>query len=82
MIDTYMDRADAVTGWMQPIHEDPRYWGGKLYDTVIERNAAKARALLKWQLLTDVNNHRHEIQHDIRLGSQNSIFEANGRMKS
>lgn len=81
MLDTYFDRA-SWPGWMKPIHEDRRYWGGKLYDTVIERNAAKARALLQWQVLADVSNHRFEICNDIQLGSQGSIFEANGRMKS
>lgn len=48
MIDTYADRADAATGY-EPTprqaadRDDPRYWNGGLYDTVISRMAAEAR---------------------------------------
>jgi hypothetical protein len=48
MIDTYMDRASWPT-WMdllprQPVnYDDPCYWNGNLYNTVIDRMAAEAR---------------------------------------
>ena len=87
MIDTYMDRCDAAN-WrsasdnkVQQLFEDPRYWNRWLYDTVIDRQVAKARALLKWQLLTDVSNHKHEIRQGVRVGSAGSLFESNGRMR-
>lgn len=48
MIDTYFDRADAATGYVHPLtkpvnHDDPRYWNGELYDSMISRMAAQAR---------------------------------------
>ena len=86
MLDTYFDRVDAASGYeptpSRPISEDPRYWGGKLYATVIDRQVAEARAILRWTIGMTANNHRHEIRHGVRLGSQHSIFEANGRWKS
>lgn len=82
MIDTYFDRCDAASDRNQtqpPIHEDPRYWGGQLYATVIDRMAAKARAVMRWEILANANNHLHEIRHGIACGSKDSIFNHQGR---
>jgi hypothetical protein len=48
MIDTYMDRADAATGYKPtkqaaPDYDDPRYFRGSLYATVIDRMVAEAK---------------------------------------
>lgn len=48
MIDTYFDRTDWPT-WMNPKHQpkhwdDPRYFNGSLYSTVIDCNVAEAKA--------------------------------------
>lgn len=51
MIDTYMDRCDAAAGtWrtdrdqaVQSLYDDPRYFNGSLYNTMIDRNVAEAR---------------------------------------
>lgn len=47
MIDTYFDRADAATGYRPktcaPSYEDPRNFGGQIYNTMIDRNVAEAR---------------------------------------
>jgi hypothetical protein len=51
MIDTYFDRADASLGYRRtpyrPVWNDPRFFMGQLYSTMIERNAAEARFNLK-----------------------------------
>ena len=52
MMDTYFDRADAVTGCLSNTatcldSEDPRYFNGCLYDTTINRNVAKAKYKLQ-----------------------------------
>lgn len=50
MLDTYMDRADAAIGYRPmpctPVTDDARYFNGAFYATVIDRNAAEARANL------------------------------------
>lgn len=47
MIDTYMDRCDAASGYRpepaKSLIDDPRYFNGQLYETAIARNAAVAR---------------------------------------
>lgn len=55
MIDTYMDRADAATGYTPPAakpvdRDDPRYWNGALYATVIDRMVAEARQTLRTEI--------------------------------
>lgn len=50
MIDTYFDRCDAANDYKstasRPIWEDPRYYNGSLYSTLIDRNVAEAKANL------------------------------------
>jgi hypothetical protein len=86
MIDTYFDRVDAAQGRKptpsRPISEDPRYWGGQLYATVIDRHVAEAKAVMRWTIGTTANNHKHEIHHGIHVGSHGSLFEHTGRMKT
>lgn len=85
MIETYMDRADAVIGFRatpsRPANEDPRYWAGHLYATVIDRMAAEARAKVRWEIATATNDHRREIRMGIRAGSFASLFTKEGRRK-
>jgi hypothetical protein len=86
VIDTYFDRVDAATGYeptpSRPISEDPRHWGGQLYATVIDRQVAEARAIVRWVVVTTAATHSVEMRHGIQLGSRHSQFEANGRWKS
>lgn len=86
MIDTYMDRSDAATGYRPPPakpvdREDPRYWAGQLYATVTDCNVARARAVLRWELSQNALEHRHETRLGIRMGSEHSVFTANGKRK-
>jgi hypothetical protein len=52
MIDTYMDRCDAASGFKPatstPIWHDERYFNGQLYATMIDRNVAEARSNLEF----------------------------------
>lgn len=85
MIDTYFDRVDAAQGYKftpsQPISEDPRYWGGQLYATVIDRQVAEARATLRWVITNAARWHKAEMAHGIRLGDSHSFYTAAGVMK-
>lgn len=86
MIDTYFDRADAATGYRaqrtQPIHEDPRYWGGQLYATVADRTVAKARAMVRFTIAAAARDHQLEMQCGIPVGTKNSAFDGAGRRKT
>lgn len=66
MIDTYMDCADRTTGYhptpSRPLSEDPRYWNGQLYSTVIDRMVAEAKSDLSGQLGFVVAMHKIEIR--------------------
>lgn len=79
MIDTYFDRADAALGYprrhqSKPVWEDPRYYNGQLYATMIDRNVAEARDRLAGALDRAVRHHLWEIRLGVRLGSDKSIF--------
>ena len=55
MIDTYFDRADRTTGYRatssQPVdRDDPCYWNGALYDSVINRMVAEAKQTLRTEI--------------------------------
>jgi hypothetical protein len=64
MIDTYMDKASWPT-WMTPSpavdRDDPRYWNGALYNTVIDRMVAEAKFELQGQLAFSVAHHKRQI---------------------
>lgn len=87
MTATYMDRADAATGYRLPppppgrVHEDPRYWNGSLYATVTDRMAAEARAIVRWTAAEAAHIHKWEIRHGIKLGTRLSTYQANGQRK-
>ena len=89
MLDTYMDRADAATGYMlrqqreteRRLQDDPRYWAGQLYESAIAAAVARAKAALRWELTLDVNDHQIEMRHGIRLGDVRSVFLEDGRRK-
>jgi hypothetical protein len=85
MIDTYFDRADAATGYRPtpsaPIHEDPRYWAGRLYATVLDRHMAKAKHSLACQISSIHSRHSFEIRNGFKLGDFGSQFTKEGRRK-
>ncbi len=85
MIDTYFDRVDAAFGYKptrsRPISEDRRHFRGALYETYIDRLVAEARYNLDIAVARAANNHRHEIHHEIALGSTGSCYKSNGRMR-
>lgn len=73
MIDTYFDRADAATGYRatppQPVdREDPCYWNGALYDSVINRMVAEAKFELQGQLVFVVAHHKRQIRDGFAQG--------------
>lgn len=85
MLDTYFDRCDWPV-WMQtkqqqPIHEDPRYWGGQLYATVADRTVAKARAMVRFTVAAAARDHLAEMSRGISLGTKQSLFDGAGRRK-
>ena len=88
MIDTYFDRADRATGYhlltrtpLPDITEDPRYWGGQLYATVIARKVAEARAMVRWTVASAARDHQREMYCGIPVGSTLSEFDDSGRRK-
>lgn len=85
MLDTYFDRCDWPV-WMQtkqqqPIHEDPRYWGGQLYATVADRTVAKARAMVRFTVAAAARDHLAEMSCGIPVGTKHSLFDGAGRRK-
>lgn len=86
MIDTYFDRADAAQRYPaifppQSVHEDPRYWGGQLYSTVIARMVAEARAMVRFTVAAAARDHQREMYCGIPLGTKHSVFDGAGRRK-
>jgi len=71
MIDTYFDRADAATGYeptagVQPMHEDPRWYAGQLYSTMIDRDVAIAKNRLTWFIEARVIHHKAMMWRDAK----------------
>ena len=85
MIDTYMDRCDAATGYKPkrcaPIWDEPLYWNGQIYCTVIDKLTAQAMARVRMATHFAAVWHHDEIAHGISMGSPLSSFAANGRRK-
>jgi hypothetical protein len=84
MIDTYMDRCDAASGYLSTtrfIEEDPRYYNGQLYATVIDRNVAEARSKLQLALIQTHAAHAYEMAVRIPLGHRRSLFTHEGLRK-
>ena len=86
MIDSYMDRADAATGYRptprQPVdRDDPRYFACVIYETPSAARALEALGNLHWALTCDCLTHKTEMRHGIRMGSAHSAFDASGRRK-
>lgn len=89
MIDTYFDRCDAASGaWrtqrdhsLQSLYDDPRYFGGQLYATMIDRNVAEAKDRLASMLDRDLAIHRWEMNYGIKVGDWDSYFDKNGIRK-
>jgi len=65
MIDTYFDRVDAANGYKstasRPIWEDPRYYDGQLYATMIDKNVAMAKEAVKLRIAAKTGQVRYEI---------------------
>jgi hypothetical protein len=65
MIDTYFDRVDAAQGFKpkrsRPVHDDPRYFNGHLYATMLDRNVAEAKANLEHFIDMTWEHHRYEL---------------------
>jgi hypothetical protein len=84
-----MDRCDAAAhSWqaareleLQRLYEDPRYWCGQLYTTVVDRMVAEAKHRLRVNLDCDWATHRLEMQANIKLGDSRSIFWPTGHRK-
>ena len=89
MIDTYFDRVDAATGnWrtqrdnsVQQLYDDPRYYNGSLYATVIDRDVAEARDRLADSVSRTHAKHARELRLGIKLGHLGSLFQASGHRK-
>lgn len=85
MIDTYFDRCDAASGFRSTARfidsNDPRYFAGQLYATVIDRNVAEARLRIADQVEVHHWLHSHELRQGIRMGGLRSNFDSNGRRR-
>lgn len=79
MIDTYMDRCDAASGYRPtrsaPISEDPRYWNGNLYNTVLDRMIAEAKRTLRREIAHI--HHYHATM--VRVGFNKAFAQIGGR---
>jgi len=66
MINTYFDRVDASQGFTPtrsaPVHEDPRYFMGQLYASMIDRNVAEAKLNLRIFINARVFKHKVEMK--------------------
>ena len=88
MIDTYRT-AEDLANWRNSQREaarrriaaDPRFYDGQLYATMIDRNVAEARDRLRGAIDYVERHHRWEIRLGVRLGSNRSVFGADGRRK-
>ena len=86
MIDTYFDRTSWPT-WMtlkpqSTPFDDPRFFNGSLYSTMIDRNVAEAKCNLRHMIDNRVSWHRVEIDNGITLGDPDSVFNADGTFKT
>lgn len=81
MLDTYMDRCDAATGYRPPppkpvdYREDPRYWNGNLYNTVLDRMIAEAKQTLRREI---AHIHRYHATM-VRAGFTKAFDQIGGR---
>lgn len=90
MIDTYFDRVDAAQGYRDRetlssfyyTYNDPRYYNGQLYCTMIDRNVAEAKDRLASMLHWECEVHRREMRLDIKPGSLGSLFTTSGKRKN
>lgn len=86
MIDTYFDRADAAMRYhpapVQADQEDPRYWRGQIYSTIIDKMTAEARSNLADWISMQCSFHRHEIRYRIKLGDSRSWWTSTMQLKT
>lgn len=74
MIDSYFDRADAAArNWrtdrdqsLQAMYDDPRYFRGSLYSTMIDRNVAEAKYNLAYFIDTAVLHHKLRLRDSFK----------------
>ena len=76
MIDTYFDRADAALGYKRresaPVWEDPRYYCGQLYNTVLDRNVAEAKDTVAEAIEWAARRHSDAIVRGVRTAAWNA----------
>lgn len=86
MIDTYFDRADAAMrshhAPAQADQEDPRYWRGQIYSTIIDKMTAEARSNLADFISIQHSFHRNEVRHGIKLGDSRSWWTSTMQLKT
>jgi hypothetical protein len=79
MVPTYMDRCDAASGYQPPQAapdtEDPRYWNGALYNTVLDRMIAEAKQTLRVEI---AHIHRYHATM-VRVGFNKAFAQIGGR---
>lgn len=86
MIDTYFDRADAAMRYhptpSRPVFDDPRYFRGRLYSTIIDKMEAEARSNLADFISIHHSFHHYEVRHGIKLGDPNSWWTSTMQVKA
>ncbi len=85
MIDCYRDPHDWQR-WkgqrdnaVQQQYEDPCYFNGSLYATLLDRNVAMAKFQLMCALERDIRYHLFEISQGVQVGTRDSVFNAQGK---
>jgi hypothetical protein len=59
--------------------DDPRYYNGALYNTVLDRNVAQAKDTVCRSIKTAHAWHRIEIARGQQVGQPDSVFDSAGR---
>jgi hypothetical protein len=83
MLDTYFDKKDWPV-WMSskssaPAFDDPRYYNGSLYTSVISRDVAQAKDAIKRHIDTICAWHKVEIESGLSVGHPDSVFDSAAR---
>ena len=85
MIDTYFDMVDARSGYKPkrsaPAYEDPLYYNGGIYATMLDRQCAVALDSVRLAVAFHAGHHLRETRLGILLGHDWSIFTTKGKRK-
>jgi hypothetical protein len=83
MLDSYFDKKDwpvwMTTKSVAASFDDPRYYNGALYNTVLDRNVAQAKDNVRRSISNAHAWHRIEIARGLQAGQPESVFDTTGK---